>query len=155
MVHDRIRAQSRIVHSTWATHGPYEDFLFVWMEAIAFRARRFAPRHQVPALSATECGAPQRASWNLALPIPCGIGSALQTRYFAKPLVLRKFPVRSSAGADFLRRQENAPRLPCLLAESLAAPKRCRHEWHWAATKSSRSPPLAFRSTAALHIPLV
>src|ERR1700675_99476 len=103
----------------------------------------------------TECGVRQRELWNWALRIPCGSESGLQTRYFAKLPVQRKFPGRSSAGVDFLRRQENAPPPRCLLAAILAGLKRCRRGWHWEATKSSRNPPLAFRSSADLGIPAV
>src|ERR1700731_3625068 len=154
MMHDRIRAQSRCVHSTCATHASYDDFLLMDGSTPLLR-EEIRARQPIGALDAIEFGVQPQESWNLALRIPCGIGSALRTRYFANLLAWRKFRARSSAGADFLRRQENGPRLPCLLAEVLAGPKRCRRAWHWAATKSSRSPPLAFLSTADLRIPAV
>src|SRR6202030_4150463 len=143
MMHDRIRAQSRCVHSTCATHASYDDFLLMDGSTPLLR-EEIRARQPIGALDAIEFGVQPQGSWNLALRIPCGIGSALQTRYFAKLLVPRKFPGRSSTGADFPRRQENGPRLPCLPAEVLAKPKRYRHGSHWEASKSSRSPPLAF-----------
>src|ERR1700722_13529895 len=98
MMHYTIQAQSRIVHSTSVTHAYNGSFFFGWTEA-----RRLFQRGCIGALSANECGEPQQASWNWALRILCGSGLELQTRYFARLLAWRKFPGRSSAGADFLR----------------------------------------------------